>query len=286
MHVIDENPLTVIFNGTDLDILSRYYGNIALPQTSITYKCSDPSNNYALYQHNAHSWKHSASVTNALLRACVNTLRKHEKENTKAVVPSIDDIYQDISNNMSEANQHKLIVMLATNIGYTVVPEEKVDIDVIGLDKELPELDHEQMIALNELVKAHSYLDLKRHRRFVLNGVIPDFLKGNPEKEPVPEISTGGACDYYRVGVTHPMSKDQVPYIAECGDIMESLEMTYAEANMFKEIWRTATERTLGLKKAGNNAKRAAEKIVFFADRNYQQSVHGANLTDSRKVTK
>lgn len=106
------------------------------------------------------------------------------------------------------------------------------------------------------------------------------------KSEPVPEIDSGASCDYYRVGVTHPTSTDQKPYIAECNDIIESLDLTYAEANIFKEIWRSAAERTLGLKKAGNTNKRAAEKVVFFANRYYAQNVHKANLTDSRKVTK
>lgn len=144
----------------------------------------------------------------------------------------------------------------------------------------------EQLQQAIDNIAAKSYIDSLRGKNFKFYRSIPSFLSESLEKEPVPEINSGGACDYYRVGVTHPMSKDQVPYIAECGDIMESLEMTYAEANMFKEIWRTAAERTLGLKKAGNSNVRAAEKVKFFADRYYQQNVHNANLTDSRKVTK
>ncbi len=81
-----------------------------------------------------------------------------------------------------------------------------------------------------------------------------------------PEDS-GGSCDYYRVPIETPWTAEE-PYIAECGDVMEALNMTYAEANMFKEIWRSAAARTLGKLKAGHNEVRGAEKIEFFAKRN------------------
>lgn len=108
----------------------------------------------------------------------------------------------------------------------------------------------------------------------------------NKETEPVKEESSGFACDYYRVGITHPMTKEQVPYIAECGDIMESLNMTYAEANAFKAIWRTAAARTLGLEKSGNTSLRDAEKIKFFAERHYLRESVNANNGNDRIVRK
>lgn len=111
-------------------------------------------------------------------------------------------------------------------------------------------------------------------------------FKDDPRIEPVPEESSGFACDYYRVGVTHPMTKEQIPYIAECGDIMESLNMTYAESNAFKAIWRTAAARTLGLEKSGNTSLRDAEKIKFFAERHYLRESVNANNTDDRIVRK
>jgi hypothetical protein len=136
----------------------------------------------------------------------------------------------------------------------------------IGVGKELPLPTQEQIDSTNTIFGSDTALS---------------YSYSEPS-----EISTGGACEYYRVNVTHPISSDQIPYTAECGDIMESLEMTYAEANIFKEIWRSAAERTLGVKKAGNNGKRAAEKVVFFANRYYQQQVNQANITGSRRVNK
>ena len=99
-----------------------------------------------------------------------------------------------------------------------------------------------------------------------------------PNESTPTEESSGGSCDYYKCPIKNPTTKDLqfelgdgVVYIAECNDIIENLDMTYAEANMFKEIWRSAAARTLGKKKAGHTDIRGAEKIVFFADRNLIQ---------------
>lgn len=91
------------------------------------------------------------------------------------------------------------------------------------------------------------------------------------DKPKVVTTNSGGPCDYYRVDIEYPQTEEQEPYTAECVDIMRALGMTYDESNMFKEIWRTAAERTLGKGKEGNNSKRAAEKILFFAKGNYNQ---------------
>jgi len=84
--------------------------------------------------------------------------------------------------------------------------------------------------------------------------------------EPKPAENSGGSCDYYKVTIESPTTSPTT-YTAECNDIIEVLNMTYAEANMFKEIWRTAAARTLGKLKAGHDTKRGAEKIIFFAER-------------------
>lgn len=80
------------------------------------------------------------------------------------------------------------------------------------------------------------------------------------------EVS-GGSCDYYRVEIKAPTTETQDTYIAECNDVIEALNMTYAEANIFKEIWRTAAARELGKVKGGHTTQRGAEKILFFAKR-------------------
>lgn len=78
---------------------------------------------------------------------------------------------------------------------------------------------------------------------------------------------TGKSVNYYRLTVEEPTSEDIESYTAECNDIIEGLNMTYAEANVFKAIWRKCAERELGLGKEGNNQVYDAEKMVFFSER-------------------
>lgn len=80
---------------------------------------------------------------------------------------------------------------------------------------------------------------------------------------------TGGSVNYYKVEVKLPTTFEQ-PYRAECNDIIEALDMNYAEGNAFKAIWRRCAERQ-GKKKKGNNTFYDAEKIVFFAQRILEQ---------------
>lgn len=82
----------------------------------------------------------------------------------------------------------------------------------------------------------------------------------------VSEEYTGGSSSYYSIYVTNTTTETNEPYIAECNDIIEALQMTYAEASAFKAIWRTAAARK-GKKKKGNNAKYDAEKVIFFGER-------------------
>ncbi len=78
---------------------------------------------------------------------------------------------------------------------------------------------------------------------------------------------TGFSVDYYRVDVLRPTT-GRDPYTAECNDIIEALGMNYAEATVFKAVWRSCSARTLGVGKAGfENGLYDAEKIDFFANR-------------------
>jgi len=77
------------------------------------------------------------------------------------------------------------------------------------------------------------------------------------------EVSTGGSASYYSVYI-----KDvEVPYVAECIDLLESLDLTYSEENIIKSIWRSAAARCLGIHKKGKTAVYDAEKVVFFINR-------------------
>lgn len=260
VNEIKVNTITFTIDGV-LFLQENYPNTPRVPSADTKYIPNNTApNNYCLYfKPFAKYWATSAFLTNAKLSEYMQVLltEQNKLEETKVNASDDEEIYH------------------------------------IGVGKKLPEPTDEQLQQAIDKIAAKSYIDNLRNTHVFINefndpSVMTSALSDINLNlyEPVPEINSGGACDYYRVGVTHPMSKDQVPYIAECGDIMESLEMTYAEANMFKEIWRTAAERTLGLKKASNTNKRAAEKMVFFADRYYQQNVHQANITDSRKVTK
>ena len=77
---------------------------------------------------------------------------------------------------------------------------------------------------------------------------------------------TGGRVNYYLVHVTHPQREDQPAYQAECEDIIEALELNPDEANIFKEIWRSANARKAN-GKPGHSAVYGAEKIVHYAGR-------------------
>lgn len=95
---------------------------------------------------------------------------------------------------------------------------------------------------------------------------------------------SGLSVNYYKVPVTAPTKPGAPPYVAECNDIIESLGMTFAEANVFKAIWRSAAERTLGKKKAGNNAVYDAEKMVFFSNRVLVQAQRKASADKPKEV--
>lgn len=83
------------------------------------------------------------------------------------------------------------------------------------------------------------------------------------EKEPE---YTGGSSNYYKVFIKNPTTLEQA-YEAECNDIIEALQMTFAEGNAFKAIWRKAKARQGVQKKGYDNGLYDSEKVVFFGER-------------------
>lgn len=81
----------------------------------------------------------------------------------------------------------------------------------------------------------------------------------------------GGLTSYYLVMVERPQRTEQPAYQAECEDIIEALELSFDEGNIFKEIWRTANARK-GKGKPGNTPQRAAEKILHYAKRIHRRN--------------
>lgn len=77
---------------------------------------------------------------------------------------------------------------------------------------------------------------------------------------------TGGSSDYYSVPITQPTHPKRQPYVAECNDIIEALNMNFAEGNAFKGLWRMASNR-IGNGKPGTTALYDAEKVEFFGSR-------------------
>jgi hypothetical protein len=87
------------------------------------------------------------------------------------------------------------------------------------------------------------------------------FMIQKPETE-----LKGGRTNYYLVQVAHPQREEQSPYQAECEDIIDALALTPDEANVFKEIWRSANARK-GNGKPGHSALYGAQKMVHYSKR-------------------
>ena len=83
------------------------------------------------------------------------------------------------------------------------------------------------------------------------------------------EIS-GGNVNYYRVKVTAP-NQAEAPYIAECSDIIEALQMDFNEGNAFKALWRRAAGRLGNVKKGNEDPLYDAQKIKFYGTRILEQ---------------
>lgn len=81
----------------------------------------------------------------------------------------------------------------------------------------------------------------------------------------VPKL-TGGLVSYYLASVAYPQREDQLPYVAECEDIIQALGMTFDEGCAFKALWRTAAAR-LGNGKPGQKEFYDAEKLVHYSGR-------------------
>ena len=91
------------------------------------------------------------------------------------------------------------------------------------------------------------------------------FGEDPPEKKPE---YTGGSVSYYSVLITNPTTPGRQPYIAECNDVIEALNMSYAEGNALKALWRMCAAKNLGLAKRGyDDTLYDSEKVVFFGQR-------------------
>jgi hypothetical protein len=87
-----------------------------------------------------------------------------------------------------------------------------------------------------------------------------------PQPEPEKKLN-GGKVNYYLVQVQHPQRPEQLPYQAECEDIIQALGMDFNEGCIFKALWRSANARR-GNGKPDHKMLYDAEKILHYAHRN------------------
>ena len=91
---------------------------------------------------------------------------------------------------------------------------------------------------------------------------------------------TGGRVNYYLSRVGHPQREDQIPYTAECEDLIESLKLTPDEANVFKAIWRSANAR-LNNGKPDHKSVYDGEKMVHYSGRILKQRERADALSNA-----
>lgn len=70
--------------------------------------------------------------------------------------------------------------------------------------------------------------------------------------------------DYWLLDIQHP--KRLEPHKVECEDIIEAMDMPFAEATVFKSLWRLMQLRR-GRGKPGSTEKYEAEKMVYYSAR-------------------
>lgn len=92
-------------------------------------------------------------------------------------------------------------------------------------------------------------------------------------------VASGGgklarATNYYQVEVETPIDLASTPYVAECADIIEALNMTFNEGEAFKAIWRLAAARQ-GRGKPGNKPEYDADKAAHYGARIAAQTRKG-----------
>ena len=86
---------------------------------------------------------------------------------------------------------------------------------------------------------------------------------------------SGGHVSYYSVDIGAP-SKGGEPYRAEAIDVIAALDMTFAEGEALKAVWRCAADR-IGAHKDGNDTRRDAEKVAYYGEQMFarEKKRHG-----------
>jgi hypothetical protein len=105
---------------------------------------------------------------------------------------------------------------------------------------------------------------------------------GSKLMTPPGELS-GGDVNYYLLEITEP--KRMKPSIVECEDIIEALQMTFAEGNVLKALWRSCAMRVRGHGKRGadDHGVYDGDKIAYYGDRIRVQRVRQAKLIGAER---
>jgi len=80
---------------------------------------------------------------------------------------------------------------------------------------------------------------------------------------------TGGSVTYYGIELADGTK-------VQCNDVIKALNMTYAEGNVFKAVWRIAAARQGKSKRGYDDALYDSEKVVFF----------GGDMVEAAKAVK
>jgi len=80
---------------------------------------------------------------------------------------------------------------------------------------------------------------------------------------------TGGDVNYYLINIAHPKRLD--PYVIEVEDLIEALNMEFAEGTLLKSLIRYCKLKQ-GLGKPGSSKKYEAEKIKYYAERIFSKA--------------
>lgn len=94
--------------------------------------------------------------------------------------------------------------------------------------------------------------------------------------------SSGGDNDYWVAHVTEPKRLD--PYYAECEDLIELFQFSFAEGNAFKALWRMGMDR-VAQGKPGDTPLRNAEKVAYYGDRMVIQELRKLDSIEQRFQT-
>lgn len=88
-----------------------------------------------------------------------------------------------------------------------------------------------------------------------------------PAKQPKVNGGKLPGNHYYLVSVSKPIAPDVQPYVAECADIIEALNMTFNEGECFKAIWRLAASRQGRVKPGSAGMQYDADKVGHYGVR-------------------